>query len=101
MARSAPSTMNGNPIWGISLVASTVPCVAHCPVLVSTSADMAPSLPESDFPRSAAERHPAESPEGDDQAAQAPRRDDEQVRPGKAGPRGVRVVGGQQRRGQV
>src|SRR5260370_37231832 len=40
MDRQTTKTTKGNPIFGISRVAWTVPCVAHCPVWVWTSLGM-------------------------------------------------------------
>src|SRR6516165_4658238 len=93
--------MNGNPILGMSRVAWTVPWVAHCPVWVSVSVAM--SFPPVWWARLAlaAERLPAECPQGDEQAGGAPCGHDQQVQPGEAEPGGVRVVGDEQRVGQV
>ena len=44
MARRTANTTNGNPILGISLLASTVPWVAQRPVCVSISVAMAVSF---------------------------------------------------------
>src|SRR6516165_5972453 len=93
--------MKGNPIFGISLVASTSPWVAQCPVWVSTSLAMTLPGPVRLAADSPAERHPAELPQGDDQAADTPGSHYEQVSTGEAGPCRVRVVGGQQRGGEV
>src|SRR6516164_6737510 len=93
--------MNGNPILGMSRVAWTVPWVAHCPVWVSVSVAM--SFPPVWWARLAlaAERLPAECPQGDEQAGGAPCGHDQQVQAREAEPGGVRVVGDEQRVGQV
>src|ERR1700751_2829074 len=94
--------MNGNPILGMSRVAWTVPWVAHRPVWVWISVAMSfPPVWWAGVGGSVAERLPAESPQGDEQACGAPCGHDQQVQPGEAEPRGVRVVGDEKGMGQV
>jgi hypothetical protein len=79
MVRRTQLTNHGKVMAGTSRVASTVPWRGQRPRFVCVSAAMTQAS-------SAAARQPAEAAQGDQQSAQAPGCDDQQVGPGEPAP---------------